>query len=281
MKLFLNQKGFAPIIAVFIGLLFAGAIGIGMYYTGQNSSRDSFGENQETSSGLDTEISPEGGQLNQQIEENYTNPVSPLSGGSNPINSIFVVNVDSLANVALPSFEVNGNTYAGVNTFISYMSTLPSGTYNISVSAPGYETSTGIRFKTPEHLSSLTINLSPLTQAHTCPHAPSNSTAFAFCGYLVDASHNSLSGVSVSSPSFPGVSATTASDGYFDLQFLPLQNYDCGSPVTFSYSKAGYKTLNYIINGPWIYQGGDMGTRLIMSSGSGIEQQNLTHGMCQ
>lgn len=195
-------------------------------------------------------------------------------------NSFFVVNANSGVNVSSPTFFVNGNTYSSISTFLAYMNTLSSGLYNVNISAPGYQPMTGSRISVPGNLSNMVINLDPLTQAHNCPHQPSSSNGFALCGYVVDANHNALSNVQVSSPTFSSVSAITASDGYYDTQFLPLQNYDCGNPVTFTYSKSGYKTLNYVLNGPYIYMGGDMGTQLIMTPGSGSEQKINKHGMC-
>lgn len=212
------------------------------------------------------------------IYENVYKPVCESAQAGT--NSFFVVNANSGVNVSNPTFVVNGNTYSGINPFLTYMNTLTSGLYNVNISAPGYNTMTGSRISVPGNLSNMVINLDPLTQTHNCPHQPSNSNGFALCGYIVDANHNALAGVQVGSPTFPSISATTASDGYYDTQFSPLQNYDCGNPVTFTYSKSGYKTLNYILNGPYIYMGGDMGTQLILNHGSGTEQKTDKHGMC-
>ncbi len=184
-------------------------------------------------------------------------------------NSFFVVNSDSGVNVSSPTFVVNNNTYSSINTFLAYMNTLPNGTYNVNISAPGYQTRIGDIIEVPGSLR-IGINLDSLTPAHNCPHQPSNTNAFALCGYLADENHNALAGVQVSSPTFSSISATTASDGYYDTQFfLPLNNNRCGSQVTFTYSKSGYKTLNYIFNG---VMGGHRGTQLLLKYGSGSEQ---------
>ena len=207
-------------------------------------------------------------------------PISQQPPQPSTVNSFFVVNADSGINVSSPTFTVNSNTYSSINTFLAYMNTLSSGLYNVNISASGYQPMAGDRIAVPGNLNNNIINLDPVTHAHNCPHQPSNTNAFALCGYLADQNHNALTGVQVSSPTFSSISAVTASDGYYDTQFLPLQNYDCGNPVTFTYSKSGYKTLNYILNGPYIYIGGDMGTQLILNHGSGTEQKTDKHGMC-
>lgn len=215
------------------------------------------------------------------VTEIYENVYKPACESTQAgTNSFFVVNADSGINVSNPTFVVNGNTYSSISTFLAYMNTLSSGLYNVNISAPGYQNMIGTRISVPGNLSAMVINLDPITHAHNCPHQPSNTSAFALCGYIADQNHNALAGVQVSSPTFGSISAVTASDGYYDTQFSPLQNYDCGNPVTFTYSKSGYKTLNYILNGPYIYMGGDMGTQLLMTHGSGTEQKTDKHGMC-
>lgn len=109
---------------------------------------------------------------------------------------------------------------------------------------------------------------------------PRTTSKSLLCGHITDESANPVSGVQISSPNFASISATTGSDGYFETEFSPLKNYDCGEPVTFTYTKSGYKTLNYVLNGPYIYTGGDLGTKLTMKKGTGSEQQVNKHGMC-
>lgn len=193
---------------------------------------------------------------------------------------LFVVNVDSGINVSNPKFTVDNNTYSSIDTFLAYMKKLPSGLYKVDISAPGYKPLKEVKIAVPGNLSNNVINLESLTKTHNCPHQPSNTNAFALCGYLADQNHNAIVGAQISSPTFSSISAITDSNGYYDIQFLPLKNYDCGDSAIFTYSKLGYKTLNYILNGPYVGIGEDIGTQLLMTPGSGTEQKIDEHGMC-
>ncbi len=119
-----------------------------------------------------------------------------------------------------------------------------------------------------------------LATSNICPQAPSNSNKFALCGYIVDPNSNPLAGVQMSSPTIGGVSAVTNTNGYFSVEFPVSQAYDCDNPVIFTYTKSGYKTLNYVLKGYYVSPGGNMGTQLMLNPGSGTEQKTDKHGMC-
>lgn len=207
---------------------------------------------------------------------------APTSVGA-PSQSFFVVNAESGINVANPVFGVNGNTYQGINNFLLYMNTLTPGTYNVNVSASGYESMTGITIAVPANLTDMVINLEPVVSIHNCPRNPSNANNFFLCGYVADENHNALAGVQISSSGFGGtpvVAATTSADGYYQVEFTPLQNNDCSNPFTIYYSTENYKSLSYILRGSYVYAGGDLGTRIQMKQGIGEDQEIVKHGMC-
>ncbi|MCF7831872.1 MAG: hypothetical protein K9M36_03240 [Candidatus Pacebacteria bacterium] len=207
---------------------------------------------------------------------------SPISVGVSP-QSFFVVNAESGVNVVNPVFTVNGNTYQGINNFLLYMNTVVPGTYSVNVSASGYESMTGITIAVPANLTDMVINLEPVVSAHNCPRNPSNANNFFLCGYVADENHNALAGVQVSSSGFGGtpvVAATTSADGYYQVEFTPLQNNDCSNPFTIYYSTENYKSLSYILRGLYVYPGGDLSTRIQMNQGTGEDQEIVKHGMC-
>ncbi len=207
---------------------------------------------------------------------------SPISVGMSS-QSFFVVNAESGINVVNPVFTVNGNTYQGINNFLLYMNTVVPGTYSVNVSASGYESMTGITIVVPANLTDMVINLEPVVSAHNCPRNSSNANNFFLCGYVADENHNALAGVQVSSAGFGGtsvVAATTSADGYYQVEFTPLQNNDCSNPFTIYYSTENYKSLSYILRGSYVYPGGDLSTRIQMNQGTGEDQEIVKHGMC-
>jgi len=194
-------------------------------------------------------------------------------------NSFFVVSSDSGVNISNPTITANGQQFQSVTAFLAYAQTLPNGTLQVSVSAPGYETMT-TDLNIPNNLS-ITFNLVPITKSHDCTRHPTSSSGYLLCGYVIDENRNALSGVQVSSTIFTSVSTTTGTDGYYEVEFLPQMNhYGCNDKITFLYSKSGYKTKSIIFDGVYIYAGGDLGNKVVLTSGIGSDQDNVTHGMC-
>lgn len=268
------NRGFIRIVPllVLVGIIIVGAVYF--IFTGKSSvSENNINDTQDSSlvieQNQDTQKAPS------------TSPVAPASRAA---NSFFVVDSNSGINVSNPSFAVNGNTYSSINTFLAYIQTLPAGLYNVDVSAPGYKTMSGVRISVPGNLTGLVINLEPTVWVHNCPRESVDGNNFILCGYVADEDRNALSGVQVGSSAFGGtlvVGAVTGSDGYYEVEFSPLQNNDCGDQITVTYSTQGYKTLNYVLDGPYIYKGGGMSTQLTLNSGSGTEQKIDKHGICQ
>ena len=194
-------------------------------------------------------------------------------------DSFFVVDADSGAKVVNPSFVVNGTMYNTIDSFLAYMNSLPNGKYDVSITASDYTTSE-VKMNVPENLKNLEINLSPLTKAHNCSRHPSKTNNFFLCGYVVDENRSPLAGVQIASPDFSDLKATSGADGYYEAEFPPKKNYDCGDKATFTFTKPGFKTLDYTVEGPIIYIGGDIGFRHMMKTGTGIEQIVSKHGIC-
>ncbi len=201
-------------------------------------------------------------------------PPTPSTG-----NSFFVVDIDTGINVSNPTFTVNSNTYSSISTFLAYMHTLSSGLYNVNISASGYQTMTGARISVPGNLSNNVINLDPVVHASNCPAQPGNNNDFAICGFTADKNHNALGNVNISSPNV-SFGASSISNGWYDTEFIATGNYSCSNPFTLTFSKTGYKTLNYVLQGPYVYAGGGMGLNVTLTPGSGTEQKTEKHGMC-
>src|SRR3989344_438449 len=184
--------------------------------------------------------------------------------------NFFVVNASSGINIPNPKFTVNSKTFSGITSFLDYMETLSSGKYNVSISAPNYETMEGFYITIPGGLSDTVVGLDQIVKTHNCPVSAPLGNNFSHCGYVIDENHNAISNVRITSPNFSNISTFTTDDGYYEVQFPVLKEYDCDTPpVTFIYSKSGYKTLNYILEGPDVWVGGSMSNQINLKSGSG------------
>lgn len=81
----------------------------------------------------------------------YIQPTSETS-------RFFVTDSDTGANVSNPEFNMDGFKYEGINHFLAYAHTLPSGTKKVTVHAPNYiYLTTTMNF--PANLTNMTINL--------------------------------------------------------------------------------------------------------------------------
>ncbi len=213
--------------------------------------------------------------LQDQSDSNFA-----VTQNSTQSQTFFVVDSGTGINVSSPMFVVGGVTYTNISTFLSYMNTLASGTNkNVNISAPGYQTMTNIQIAVPGNLNNNVINLDPVNHATNCPTQPASPNNFAICGYVSDSNHNALGGVNVSSPN-ASFSATTLANGWYDTEFLPTASSSCTNPFTLTFSKTGYKTLNYVLKGPYVYAGDGFNMNVSLTPGTGTEQKLDKHSMC-
>ncbi len=282
------NKGFAPIAVVLI-ILAVLVVGGGAYYIYSKNNHvpvedgmaPIYNHDNENYQPINTKPTSQTN-ANTTSNQNIGTTTSPQSapGQTNTQNqNFFVVGSDTGINVSNPTFVVGGNTYTSIATFLAYMHTLPAGLYNVDVSGSGYQTS-NTRITAPHNLTNMVINLDPVAPAANCPTFPANANNFAICGYTADKNHNALGNVQVSSPN-ASFSLNTLGNGWYDTEFLANANFSCTNPFTFTFSKNGYKTLNYVIKSPSpIYAGGGINLNVLLTPGSGTEQKIEKHAMC-
>ncbi len=218
-------------------------------------------------------------QINENGEETVVNVATKDSyqeQQETPADDFFVVDSHSGVTVSSPTFTVNGKTYSNINSFISYMKTLVGDKYNVTISAPGYQTMS-VELAVPGNLNGMTVNLVPTNSAHDCPR--STEGTFLLCGYVTSQENTPISNVEITSPIFGNLSGSTESDGYYEVEFDTTQSYDCGNPAILTYSKKGYKTLELGLEG-FIFPGSDLGYNISLTPGSGSEQKISKHGQC-